>query len=149
MGAELEQDVYELLPPKKVGYYWVQCDSCGTIRSEPVGKKPRRLCRYCWEQPVPIPSSNLFGDLVLYLVEVFDRRRTGDYRPYKYVETFCEHNHLDTERVCGLMQANGAYNDIEVLLNCLDRIAPYRQLPVRGNPLQNPGNSNRLVAQEG
>ncbi|MFO7835120.1 MAG: hypothetical protein R6V83_00550 [Candidatus Thorarchaeota archaeon] len=101
------------------------------------------------DQPVPVPNSRLFGDLVLYLVEVFDRKPTGEYRPYKHVEAFCEHNSLNTERVCGLLQANGAYNDVKVLLNCLDRIAPYRQLPVRGNPLHNSGNSSGMVAQEG
>lgn len=149
LGSELEQDVYEILPPDKVGYYWVQCSACGTIRSEPVGTKPKRLCRYCWEQPVPIPTSNLFGDLVLYLVEVFDRKRSGEYRPYKYVELFCEHNHLDCEKVCKLLQAHGAYNDVEVLLNCMDEIPPYRKLPGRDTNRHIPTNNSGPIAQEG
>ena len=152
LGSQLEQEVYEVLPPDKVGYYWVQCDSCGTIRSEPIGKKPKRLCRYCLEQPVPIPSSNLFGDLVLYLVEVFDRKRSGEYRPYKHVELFCEHNDLDTERVCALLKANGAHNDVEVLLNCLDHIPPYQELPAthkEPHQISHKPNNSGPIAQEG
>lgn len=101
------------------------------------------------DQPVPVPNSRFFGDLALYLVEVFDRKRTGEYRPYKHVEAFCKHNHLDTERVCGLLQANGACNDVEVLLNCLDAIPPYQELPAQSGSMHWPNNNAGIMAPGG
>lgn len=100
-------------------------------------------------QRVKIPTSRLFGDLAIYLVEVFEMGRMSEYRPYKYVEAFCKHNNLDTGRIRQLLQEYGAYNDSEVLLNCLRDIPPYRELPQETPSLQNSGSNKAEVVQEG
>jgi len=93
------------------------------------------------EKSVRIPSSKLFGDLLVYLVEVFDRKRetTKDrqIRPYRYVEAFCDYNDLNRAQVCKIVKKHGADNDLEVLLNCLKVIPPYRSLLQRTEAFHN------------
>jgi hypothetical protein len=105
------------------------------------------------EKPVRIPSSKLFGDLVVYLVEVFDRRRTPiedqRIRPYRYVETFCDHNGLNKDLVCELLKDHGADNDLEVLLNCLSAIPPYRSLSGSRETLHNQAENAAIAVQGG
>ncbi|MBS3794750.1 MAG: hypothetical protein KGY80_07635 [Candidatus Thorarchaeota archaeon] len=105
------------------------------------------------EKSVRIPSSKLFGDLLIYLVEVFDRKgetpKDRQIRPFRYVEAFCDYNDLNRAQVCKLLKEHGADNDLEVLLNCLDVIPPYRSLPKCGEAFHNHADNAAIAAPGG
>jgi hypothetical protein len=131
-----EGDWVRIHDPIVGGCYWVECRGCGYPLLLDIGDDPDKfICGACHEiVKTKADQPKYYSDLFEYIDMMFEFASKGGRsltESYGFSKEFCNVHGFDFEAVKRRLEATGGYNDGEVMMNSVENIPLFDELPVK------------------